>query len=55
LRTWTQGLKGQLEAMQATPEGIATAAVEGLDLDLLSNFTRCLEHALQMTEPPTAG
>lgn len=53
LRTWAQGLKGQIEALKASPEGIAAAASEGLDLDLLSGFTTCLEHAIQITEPPT--
>lgn len=49
----TTGLKAQIEALKATPEGLAAAANEGLDLELLSSFTRCLDHALQLTEPPT--
>lgn len=54
LRSLTSGLKAQTEAMKATPEGRAAAANEGLDLDLLSGFITCLEHAILITEPPTS-
>jgi hypothetical protein len=51
LRTQTTTLKAQIEALKATPEGLLAASVEGLDLELLSGFTTCLEQAIQLTEP----
>lgn len=47
----TKGLKTQIEALKATPEGLAAAAIEGLDLDLLTKFQEHLECALALTEP----
>lgn len=47
----TKSLKTQIEVLKATPEGIAAASTEGLDLDLLTKFQEQLERALALTEP----